>query len=286
MDGAALSPYPHHLWLGYEFDAPADGTAHCWNLNGHAHALHMVFRGPHGVRWISKGRETPYAVRAGSFHYLPADGDTHTIVARASDPIRSYTVFVPQRHLTDIAIADHMDHRVEFHRLLVHDDPVLQACMRRLAGQAAAGPADGESAKDEAARTLVLRLLELSGAGTPDWRADASTFTNHTMRYLVEYIDAHLRIAPSISDMGVLAGLSPSQFAKKFRRSTGLSLHRFVNRRRLRRSLDLLRHSSESIAGVALQLGFSSQAHFTHLFSDLTCMTPAKFRKQFRRTVG
>jgi len=43
---------------------------------------------------------------------------------------------------------------------------------------------------------------------------------------------------------------------------------------------------SPPLARIALDLGFSSQSHFSRLFSDLTGMTPAKHRKQFRRTVG
>lgn len=115
---------------------------------------------------------------------------------------------------------------------------------------------------------------------------DDSVFADRTLRYLVEYIDAHLRMAPTLSDIALLVGLSPSHFAKKFRHSTGLSLQRFVNRRRIMRSLELLKQPSKSLTSVALELGFSSQSHFTRLFSDLTCMTPAKYQKQFRRTVG
>ena len=81
-------------------------------------------------------------------------------------------------------------------------------------------------------------------------------------------------------------GLSPSHFAKKFRQSTGLSLHRFINRRRIRASLESLKSQSQPLAHTALDLGFSSQAHFTHQFSRLTGFTPAKYQKQFRPTVG
>ena len=65
----------------------------------------------------------------------------------------------------------------------------------------------------------------------------------------------------------------------------GLSLHRFINLRRIDRSLDVLKEGSDSLAGVALDLGFSSQSHFTRLWSSLTGMTPAKDRNQFKRTV-
>jgi AraC family transcriptional regulator len=115
---------------------------------------------------------------------------------------------------------------------------------------------------------------------------DASPFDRVTMHSLRDYIDAHLRFAPSLSDMAPLVGLSPSHFAKKFRWSTGMSLQRFINRRRVLASIPLLQANSDSLTGIALDLGFSSQSHFTRLFSDLTGMTPAKYRKQFRRTVG
>lgn len=48
----------------------------------------------------------------------------------------------------------------------------------------------------------------------------------------------------------------------------------------------VLRNDEVSLAGLALNLGFSSQSHFTRLFSDLIGTTPAKYRQQFKRTVG
>jgi AraC-like DNA-binding protein len=51
-------------------------------------------------------------------------------------------------------------------------------------------------------------------------------------------------------------------------------------------SIPPLQANSDSLTGIALDLGFSSQSHFTRLFSEMSGMTPAKYRKQFRRTVG
>lgn len=284
MDGARPAPFPHLSWLGYGFEAPAGAGVRAWILNGNAHALHMVFSGAHRVRWICRGRETAYTVQAGSFHYLPADDAQHTIIAYPSGAIRSFTLFVPRRHLTEVAASDGLDDRVEFHRLLVHDDPVLQACMARLAARSSDDDADAERRKEEAARRLVVRLIQASGGGAPDWLADGSVFTRSVLRSVIEHIDAHLRSAPTVADMAVHTGLSPSHFAKKFRQSTGLSLHRFINRRRVLRSLDLLKTSSDPLADVARDLGFSSQSHFTRLFSAVTCMTPARYRRQFVRS--
>jgi len=58
------------------------------------------------------------------------------------------------------------------------------------------------------------------------------------------------------------------------------------NLRRVLASIPLLQARSNTLAGIAHDLGFASQSHFTSLFSALTGMTPAKYRKQFRRSVG
>ncbi|MFM7207367.1 MAG: hypothetical protein ACKO4T_11950 [Planctomycetaceae bacterium] len=75
----------------------------CWNLHGHAHVLHMVFQGGSPVRWTSRGRETRYTLKEGSFHFLPADDESHTIVASPAVPISTYTLFVARKHLEDAA---------------------------------------------------------------------------------------------------------------------------------------------------------------------------------------
>lgn len=156
-----------------------------------------------------------------------------------------------------------MNERVDFHRLLLHDDKVVQACMTRLAVRASATDSADEFAEDAAARSLVSWLIQATGGETPDWIRDDGVFPELTRRYLVSYIDAHLRIAPSLSDVARLVGLSPGRFGRRFRQSTGLSLHRFISHRRIKRSLELLRVPAAPLATFSQQLGFASQSHFT-----------------------
>jgi AraC-like DNA-binding protein len=58
-----------------------------------------------------------------------------------------------------------------------------------------------------------------------------------------------------------------------------------VNRRRILRSLATLKNDV-SLASVALDFGFSSQSHFTRIFNGLTGMTPAKYQKSRKPTLG
>jgi AraC-like DNA-binding protein len=103
------------------------------------------------------------------------------------------------------------------------------------------------------------------------------------MGHIADYIDAHLHRFVSLDELALLPGLSPSHFAKKFHQSAGLSVQRFVNRRRLQAALPMLETTSTPLSQVSLALGFSSQSHFTRLFGEMTGMTPDRFRKQIGR---
>jgi AraC-like DNA-binding protein len=64
----------------------------------------------------------------------------------------------------------------------------------------------------------------------------------------------------------------------------GLVAEDFMNRRRIRAAVMLLQDGSISLTKLSLDLGFSSQSHFTRVFSGLTGMTPKGFRRQHERT--
>jgi AraC-like DNA-binding protein len=280
-----LAPFLHHAWLGYWEHVPADEPRVVIHRRHVAHSLMYLASGPVQYRWVNRGVGRCYHMTPGTIRFDPANGETSTFLGQHNPAHRFYTLLIPQPHLHEIATSEEINVPAMSRHLFVPDDTELQWCMSRLS-TCVGGVDENVARQEEAARRLILRLHRLCGGPEPEWEADASPFAGVILHNLRDYIDAHLRLAPSLGDMAMRVGLSPSHFAKKFRRSTGLSLQRFVNRRRILASIPLLQANSDTLAGIALDLGFSSQSHFTRLFSDLTGMTPAKFQKQVRRTVG
>lgn len=238
------------------------------------------------VQWIYRGRERHFVVPEQAVHFAAADGEEHVRVARVPRTHRYLMMLIPPSYLDQIVASEGCDPPGNLEPMVGRHDPVLQSCLTRLAAVGLRDEARSDLGEAEASRQLVLRLAELNGCGRPDWSCDESVFDARSMRHFADFIDGNLRLAPTLEGMGMLVGLSPSHFAKKFRLSTGLSLQRFVNRRRINRSLEILRTKADSLSSIALDLGFSSQSHFTNLFSSLTGMTPAKYRKQCGRTPG
>ena len=108
-------------------------------------------------------------------------------------------------------------------------------------------------------------------ASTPDMRAPESPAAVHRRHVdLVEAAKALLlrRFAEplSLDDLARALGASPFHLARIFRRITGFSLHGYRTRIRLLHSLDRLEESRGALTDLALELGFSSQSHFTDAF--------------------
>lgn len=285
MGAVPFAPFSHHAWLGYWEHVPADAPRVVIQRRQVADCVMYLPAGQVDVRWVRRGVERRYRAAAGVVRFDPADRELNTFIGQHNTAHDFYTLLIPAEHAREIGVAEGLDAAPPLRHLLVPDDAELQWCLVRLGARTPAG-ADTALGLEEAARRLVLRLQQLRGGPTPDWSADRTVFDPVTLSNLVHYVDAHLRLAPTMSALAMLVALSPSHFAKKFRLSTGLSLQRFVNRRRVLASIPLLQANTLPLAHVGLDLGFSSQSHFTRLFSGLTGMTPAKYRKQFRRTVG
>jgi len=264
-----------------------------WRISGHpeqervfqwagaCHLFVLVTSGFWTSRWMHRGEDTVFECHPGGVDYFPADGELHTVCTTAKTPSDVFFVAVPRRHLADLAAADEVDASVAFHTLLMIDDTQLRQSLSALA----AADASDESS-DEHARALVLRTAELMGCGKPAWHRDRSAFPPRMMNNLVDYIDAHLGRPIPLMELANTTGLSPNHFARKFRRLSGLSLQRFANLRRTQAAIHRLQHADEDLARMALELGFSSQSHLTRVFSELTGISPARFRRQFRRSIG
>ncbi|KAA8825787.1 AraC family transcriptional regulator [Bifidobacterium reuteri] len=97
-----------------------------------------------------------------------------------------------------------------------------------------------------------------------------------------EYIEMHLEDGVTLRDVADVCGYAPYYLSRKFKAAEGLTLKRYIDRRRLVRAEFLLRTSSRSIRDIAQGLGYSSASHFAEIFHAAYAMTPGDFRAHHR----
>lgn len=158
-------------------------------------------------------------------------------------------------------------------------DPVLRELLRASGEALRDGLTPGRLEVEALATVVGLRLLRLDGqrrrggprvAGLPTWQ----------LRRVTDFVEANLDGALGLEALATVVGLSPSHFARSFKRATGNTPHRFVLTRRLERARELLTTTALPLGDVAQATGFSSQSHFTALFRARHGATPARFRSR------
>jgi AraC family transcriptional regulator len=100
------------------------------------------------------------------------------------------------------------------------------------------------------------------------------------LQRVCDRIEADLGGELSIGELAREAHLSPYHFSRAFKAATGLPPHSYLTARRIERAKELLAASEMPMSEIALEVGFSSQAHLTDSFHRLVGVTPREFRRR------
>ena len=103
------------------------------------------------------------------------------------------------------------------------------------------------------------------------------------MSVIENYILDNLKTEVSIFQLASLSGLSENYFRVQFKKITGMSPLKFINRKRIEAAKELLLIQHRPITEIAFELGFSSCQYFSTFFKKQTTLTPEEFRKEALR---
>ncbi len=106
-------------------------------------------------------------------------------------------------------------------------------------------------------------------------------FPKYLLETTLDYINRGLDRNLSTEEIARAVGIEPARLARAFRASTGESIHRYLNERRVEEAKILLTKSAASIAEVARRVGFDSEERFRINFRRRTGVTPATYRGRY-----
>jgi AraC-like DNA-binding protein len=76
-----------------------------------------------------------------------------------------------------------------------------------------------------------------------------------------------------------IARVSEAHFIRTFRETFGETPHRYLQRRRVERSMYLLRETDRSVTEICLDVGFTSLGTFSRTFRDIVGLSPVAYRR-------
>ncbi len=130
---------------------------------------------------------------------------------------------------------------------------------------------------------ILFELNRDTGARTltsPRYLPDPSGFMSKGINEVLAHINDNLTEALDEATLAGLAGVSPSTLSRSFRRHTGQSLTKYVNRLRVSLACQLLMSPEfSSVTEVCYASGFNNLSNFNRQFLAQRGMTPSQFRR-------
>jgi AraC-like DNA-binding protein len=99
----------------------------------------------------------------------------------------------------------------------------------------------------------------------------------------VAYAEANLSAPPTVVELAKIAEMSPYQLDRRMRRVFGLTTGQWLLKLRVDMAGRQLQTTDDSIAAIALQVGYSDQSAFTRQFRRATGLSPRDYRNAQRR---
>lgn len=82
----------------------------------------------------------------------------------------------------------------------------------------------------------------------------------------------------NVAALARIANISEAHFIRCFRSAFGETPHRYLQRRRVERSMFLLRETGDSITDICFSIGFTSLGTFSRTFHEIVGETPSEYR--------
>lgn len=125
----------------------------------------------------------------------------------------------------------------------------------------------------------ILRKTQNDAAITSfsSFNKDLNPFVNQK---IISYIEEHFKSDVTIGDLSVMSFLSPAQFCRVFKKTTGFTVKEFMQKTRVEVACKMLRETNKTIGEISLAVGYSDFKYFTKLFTRIIGKTPSVFRKE------
>ncbi len=168
---------------------------------------------------------------------------------------------------------------VRLHDLLAIRDPVLTSIALAITSEAQSPAAGGALYAEALATQMAVHLLR--HYSSLEFQADRSSLKldGARMHKLHTYIEAHLESSLSIANLADQVNMGVWAFSRAFKKATGCPPHLYIMNERVKRAQTLLGSAALPLKDIALQCGFSDQAHMSRLLKAKLGVTPGQLQR-------
>jgi AraC family transcriptional regulator len=259
----------------YEWDSPESWIIDAPNYRVSRQLPRM--RGKQDIYWRLPNAPEPLPVR--QFAIMPAHSP---ILVEASAGVRTTVmcVFPPDRFEQLIEI-DRWTNELTAAFLGVRN-PLVETLLDRLAREIMFPRARSETVLDAIITLLTTELGHIARHGAAGARRSGKLAPWQLDRLRKQVNETLHDGSINVADLAASCSISPRHLVRRFKESTGDTIHGYVRRLRLDRAKALLAADGVRLKDVAAELGFKTPSHFAAEFRQQTGCSPSEFRARLR----
>ena len=280
------SPFtPRQYMLARDFEVFYYSDLHFQTVQPHAHGYYEFYFFQEGhVEMEIQGQRLP--LRPGDLVLIPPGALHRAVVTDDGTPYRRFVLWISREfyaHLQEQSddytylfrrAEEHREYRHRFDVLTLND---LRGRLFSLLDEIHAHRFGREPMISLSVSALILTLNRVAYAArhpTGD-RNSRSTYEG-----IMDFIHTHLEEDLSLDRLARELYVSKFTIAHLFQRSTGLSVHQYIVKKRLHACADAIR-GGESITGACRRFGFREYSGFYRAFRKEFGQSPAQFRDAY-----
>lgn len=194
-------------------------------------------------------------------------------------PIDAIQYYVPQKSLDEFA----HEHRakpvstLKWHR--DQRDPFLSTLSNILLSAVEQDRATNQLFVDQIGLSLIAHFAQSYGGLRVSEGDSNGGLAPWQERRAKEIMQSRLASQLTIANIAAECRLTPSHFARAFRRSTGIAPHEYLLRLRIEEAKRLMLSTELALIDIALICGFGDQSYFTRMFSRNVGESPGAWRR-------
>lgn len=227
-------------------------------------AIGFAFESQSGVHALGSDRRLPFRTRANSLACIPAGCDVFSQSDNGGEYLK-ITPLAPNILSAPALFNDRIDPRAI---------AAAQTLRSLLLSPNRADPSDLEHQA-----SILCDCAQATPERSSRDRRASQWMTPARLKRIEDIIESELSTAISVSRLSTALDLSEGFFSRAFKAAIGKSPHDHIIDRRVARCRSLLQSGHHDLTTLALDTGFSSQAHMTSTFRRRLGLSPGQMRE-------
>ena len=245
----------------------------------HYHEFHKILVFYSGkVDYIIEG--VTYSPQAGDILFVPTNA-IHKPLISADEDYERAVFWVRSSYLEDISGEDGnvescFDHCSAGRNCLYHPDEESGARIKKLIAGLERALGEERFGSRLLANSLFLQLMIEFNRCVLEEKPARQGSIDPKIEEAISYINKNLAMDLSVDALAGMCYLSRYYFMRRFKESTGYTVHNYICQKRLTAAARLL-EEGEGITEAAMSVGFSEYSSFLRSFKKLFGVTPSEY---------